>query len=52
MHYGVVGADDRLLRQVDMSLPWPWPPRDMAFTENHAIPDDRPPFRDPGLMPG
>jgi carotenoid cleavage dioxygenase-like enzyme len=47
MHYGVVGADDRLSHYVEVPLPGPRLPHDMAFTENYAILNDCPMFWDP-----
>nr|WP_062331517.1 carotenoid oxygenase family protein [Herbidospora sakaeratensis] len=50
MHYGVVSADDRLTHYVDVPLPGPRLPHDMAFTENYAILNDCPMFWDPALL--
>lgn len=50
LHYGVVGADDTLLHYVDVPLPGPRLPHDMAFTENYAILNDCPLFWDPQLL--
>lgn len=44
MHYGVVDAADRLVHYVDIPLPGPRLPHDMAFTENYAILNDLPLF--------
>ncbi|MEZ7237531.1 carotenoid oxygenase family protein [Rhodococcus sp. GXMU-t2271] len=44
MHYGVVDAEDRLVHYVDVPLPGPRLPHDMAFTENYAILNDCPLF--------
>ena len=46
MHYGVVGADNRLKHLVPIPLPGPRLPHDMAFTENFAIVNDLPLFWD------
>lgn len=46
MHYGVVGADGALAHYVDIPLPGPRLPHDMAFTENYAILNDFPLFWD------
>ena len=46
MHYGVVGADNKLQHYVPISLPGPRLPHDMAFTENYAILNDLPLFWD------
>lgn len=46
MHYGVVDAEDRLVTYVDVPLPGPRVPHDMAFTENYAILNDCPLFSD------
>ena len=37
MHYGVVGADNRLEHYVPVPLPGPRLPHDMAWTPNHSI---------------
>ncbi|WP_062433809.1 carotenoid oxygenase family protein [Herbidospora daliensis] len=50
MHYGVVSADNRLTHYVDVPLPGPRLPHDMAFTENYAILNDCPMFWDPALL--
>ena len=47
MHYGVVDADDNLVHYIDVPLPGPRLPHDMAFTENYAILNDCPLFWDP-----
>ncbi|WP_028476813.1 carotenoid oxygenase family protein [Nocardia sp. CNY236] len=44
MHYGVVDADNTLAHYVDIPLPGPRLPHDMAFTENYAILNDFPMF--------
>src|SRR5690349_3703371 len=46
MHYGVVDADNRLVHYVDVELPGPRLPHDMAFTENYVILNDFPLFWD------
>jgi carotenoid cleavage dioxygenase-like enzyme len=50
MHYGVVDASDELVHYVDVELPGPRLPHDMAFTENYAILNDCPLFWDPELI--
>lgn len=50
MHYGVVGADNRLKHYVPIPLPGPRLPHDMAFTENYAILNDMPLFWNPELL--
>ncbi|TWP48464.1 apocarotenoid-15,15'-oxygenase [Lentzea tibetensis] len=44
MHYGVVDGQDNLVTYVDVPLPGPRLPHDMAFTENYAILNDLPLF--------
>ncbi|HXA39577.1 MAG TPA: carotenoid oxygenase family protein, partial [Phenylobacterium sp.] len=51
MHYGVVGADNRLKHYVPIPLPGPRLPHDMAFTERFSILADLPLFWDPELLP-
>lgn len=46
MHYGVVGADNKLKHYVPISMPGPRLPHDMAFTENYSILNDLPVFWD------
>jgi carotenoid cleavage dioxygenase len=46
MHYGVVDQNDALVHYVDIPLPGPRLPHDMAFTENYAILNDLPLFWD------
>ena len=46
MHYGVVGADNKLRHYVPIALPGPRLPHDMAFTERYAIVNDLPLFWD------
>jgi carotenoid cleavage dioxygenase len=50
MHYGVVGADNRLRHYVPIPLPGPRLPHDMAFTENYAILNDLPVFWDEEML--
>jgi carotenoid cleavage dioxygenase-like enzyme len=47
MHYGVVDEADNLVHYLDVPLPGPRLPHDMAFTENYAILNDLPLFWDP-----
>ena len=50
MHYGVLDADGDLAHYVDIPLPGPRMPHDMAYTENFAILGDFPLFWDPALL--
>ena len=50
MHYGVVGADNKLAHYVPIPLPGPRLPHDMAFTTNYAILNDMPLFWSPELL--
>jgi carotenoid cleavage dioxygenase-like enzyme len=50
MHYGVVDSGDNLVTYIDVPLPGPRLPHDMAFTENYAILNDLPLFWDPGAL--
>ncbi|CAM3319287.1 apocarotenoid-15,15'-oxygenase [Mycobacterium intermedium] len=50
MHYGVVDENNDLVHYVDIPLPGPRLPHDMAFTENYAILNDFPLFWDPQLL--
>ncbi len=50
MHYGVVDAEGALAHYVDVPLPGPRLPHDMAFTERFAIVNDCPLFWDPKAM--
>ncbi|BCI85793.1 hypothetical protein NIIDMKKI_09990 [Mycobacterium kansasii] len=50
MHYGVVDQNNELAHYVDIPLPGPRLPHDMAFTENYAILNDFPLFWDPRLL--
>ncbi len=50
MHYGVVDPDGKLAHYIDVPLPGPRLPHDMAFTENFAILNDCPMFWHPDLL--
>jgi carotenoid cleavage dioxygenase-like enzyme len=50
MHYGVVDENNDLVHYVDVPLPGPRLPHDMAFTENYVILNDFPLFWDPKLL--
>lgn len=50
MHYGVVDENNDLAHYVDIPLPGPRLPHDMAFTENYAILNDFPLFWDPRML--
>lgn len=50
MHYGVVDANNDLVHYVDVPLPGPRLPHDMAFTENYVILNDFPLFWEPELL--
>jgi carotenoid cleavage dioxygenase len=50
MHYGVVDDNDALVHYVDVPLPGPRLPHDMAFTENYAILNDLPMFWAPEML--
>lgn len=50
MHYGVVGADNRLKHYIPVALPGPRLPHDMAFTRNYSILPDMPLFWDPKAL--
>ncbi len=50
MHYGVVGADNKLKHYVPIDAPGPRLPHDMAFTENYSILNDLPMFWDADLL--
>ena len=50
MHYGVVDADNELVHWIDVPLPGPRLPHDMAFTEHYAILNDCPLFWDADLL--
>jgi carotenoid cleavage dioxygenase len=50
LHYGVVEPDSTLSHWIDVPLPGPRLPHDMAFTENWSILNDLPFFWDPLLL--
>lgn len=50
MHYGVVNGDGELVTYVDIPLPGPRLPHDMAFTETWSILNDLPLFWDPQAL--
>ena len=50
LHYGVVDADNTVVDYVDVPLPGPRLPHDMAFTRNYAILNDFPLFWQPELL--
>ena len=50
LHYGVVDQNNDLVHYVDVALPGPRLPHDMAFTRNYAILNDFPLFWDPDLL--
>ncbi len=50
LHYGIVDANNDLAHYVDVPLPGPRLPHDMAFTRNHVILNDFPLFWDPTLL--
>jgi carotenoid cleavage dioxygenase-like enzyme len=50
MHYGVVDDNNDLVHYIDVPLPGPRLPHDMAFTENYVILNDFPLFWDPELL--
>jgi carotenoid cleavage dioxygenase len=50
LHYGVVSAEGLLEHSIDIPLPGPRLPHDMAFTEHYAILNDLPLFWDPELL--
>jgi carotenoid cleavage dioxygenase-like enzyme len=50
MHYGVVDANHDLVHWVDVPLPGPRLPHDMAFTEHYAILNDCPLFWDADFL--
>lgn len=50
LHYGVVDPKGQLVHSIDVPLPGPRLPHDMAFTENYAILNDLPLFWDPELL--
>jgi carotenoid cleavage dioxygenase-like enzyme len=50
LHYGVVNANGELVHAIDVPLPGPRLPHDMAFSEHYAIFADLPMFWDPELL--
>lgn len=50
MQYGVVNPEGQLVHAIEVPLPGPRLPHDMAFTENYAILNDMPLFWDPALL--
>lgn len=50
LRYGVISDTGQLTHRVDVPLPGPRLPHDMAFTENYAILNDFPMFWDPALL--
>ena len=50
MTYGVVNSDNDLVHHVDVPLPGPRLPHDMAFTDNYTILNDFPLFWDPQAL--
>lgn len=50
LHYGVVDDTNALVHYIDVPLPGPRLPHDMAFTENYVILNDFPLFWDPELL--
>jgi carotenoid cleavage dioxygenase-like enzyme len=50
MHYGVVDEQNDLAHYVDVPLPGPRLPHDMAYTANYAVLNDFPLFWDPELL--
>jgi carotenoid cleavage dioxygenase len=50
MKYGVVDESNDLVHYVDVPLPGPRLPHDMAFTENYAVLNDFPLFWDEALL--
>src|SRR5207237_7183631 len=50
IHLGIVDAEGALVRSVDVELPGPRLPHDMAFTEHYAILNDLPLYWDPDLL--
>lgn len=50
MHYGVVDSTNELVHYVDVPLPGPRLPHDMAFTENYVILNDFPLFWEPEYL--
>lgn len=50
LHYGVVGADNRLKHYIPVDIPGPRLPHDIAFSKNYTILNDLPVFWDPELL--
>ncbi|MGI8793939.1 MAG: carotenoid oxygenase family protein [Acidimicrobiales bacterium] len=50
LRYGVVGPDRQLRNMIDVPLPGPRLPHDMAFTERFAVLNDCPLYWDPDLL--
>ncbi|GAA2492774.1 carotenoid oxygenase family protein [Terrabacter carboxydivorans] len=50
MHYGVVDGADDLVHYIDVPLPGPRLPHDMAFTENYVVLNDFPLFWEPEAL--
>jgi carotenoid cleavage dioxygenase len=50
MHYGVVGADNKLKHYVPIPLAGPRLPHDMAFTPNYTVLNDMPLYWNPELL--
>jgi len=50
MHYGIVDDRHELVHWIDVPLPGPRLPHDMAFTDNYAILNDCPLFWDADLL--
>ncbi|MFT7601549.1 MAG: carotenoid cleavage dioxygenase-like enzyme [Acidimicrobiales bacterium] len=50
MHYGVVSREGELTTYVDVPLPGPRLPHDMAFTQNWSILNDLPLYWDPAAL--
>jgi len=50
MHYGVVGADNKLKHYIPIETPGPRLPHDMAFSKNYSILNDMPLFWRPELL--
>jgi carotenoid cleavage dioxygenase len=50
MHYGVVDGDNQLVHYIDVPLPGPRLPHDLAFTENYVILNDFPLFWDAAAL--
>ncbi|MDH3753429.1 MAG: carotenoid oxygenase family protein [Acidimicrobiia bacterium] len=50
MHYGELGPEGTLTNYIEVPLPGPRLPHDMAFTEHYAIVNDCPMFWDPRAL--